>query len=190
MVEIICKKCGKTKPEIDFPLNRTNGKQYRKTTCTACDNKDRINRKLTPPVRTEQFKKRVNEASSRWRYKPENRASVIVTDSRGSDRVRGMSCDLDVEWVKELISKGCSYCGETQILIGLDRLDNSIGHLKSNVVPACGRCNYLRRDMPYKAWETIVPAIKEAREKGLFKGWDGFGRNRTRGVLDKVSKSA
>jgi hypothetical protein len=55
----------------------------------------------------------------------------------------------------------------------LDRVDNSIGHIKSNVVPACTRCNYTRRDMPYEAWLLIAKSMRKAREAGMFDNWTG-----------------
>lgn len=53
----------------------------------------------------------------------------------------------------------------------LDRIDNTIGHVQTNVVAACVRCNYMRRDMPYAAWTRLVPLIKQLREEGLFGAW-------------------
>src|ERR1035437_1233940 len=48
------------------------------------------------------------------------------------------------------IAKGCTYCGElNQIQMSLDRKDNFLPHVKSNCLPACRRCNYFRRDMPF-----------------------------------------
>lgn len=55
----------------------------------------------------------------------------------------------------------------------MDRIDNSLGHLMSNVLPACIRCNYLRRDVPFEAWMVIVPSVKKAVEEGLFGTWTG-----------------
>jgi len=55
----------------------------------------------------------------------------------------------------------------------LDRVDNTCGHIQSNVVSACVRCNYMRRDMPYAAWLKLLPMIKQAREEGLFGTWTG-----------------
>lgn len=97
----------------------------------------------------------------------------ILQDSRKSDRLKGRENDLDVEFIKDMISRPCSYCGETKIRITLDRKDNSIGHLKSNVVPACIRCNYTKRDMPYEAWLLLTDGMRKARETGVFDNWTG-----------------
>lgn len=189
MVEMTCKKCDFIKPETDFPLNRTNGREYRKTTCNSCDNKARLGRKITPPIKTDKFRKRVNAASRKWNQNPKNRPTQIVQDARYSDEKKGLVSDLDKEWVAEQIANPCSYCGEKEILMTLDRIDNSIGHLKNNLLPACGRCNYFRRDMPFDAWKILVPAVKEAREKGLLEGWDGFGRKRKSGEVPEPGLS-
>ena len=96
---------------------------------------------------------------------------MILTDARNSDKKHGRDNDLDKEWIREVVSAGCFYCGETSLRMTLDRIDNSVGHIKSNLHPACLRCNYLRRDMPFEAWMMLAPAIKTAREAGLFHGW-------------------
>ena len=111
------------------------------------------------------------ERSRQWRRN--NVASAIVTDSRKSDRKKGRKNDLSVGRVEEVIAGGCSYCGEQEIRMTLDRKDNARGHELDNVVAACVRCNYLRRDMPYEAWMAVVPAIRAAKERGLFGSWTG-----------------
>lgn len=95
----------------------------------------------------------------------------IFEDSLNADRKRGRENDLTIEFVKQAIASGCSYCGESSIRMTLDRIDNDVGHTMRNVVAACIRCNIVRRDMPYEAWLTIAPAMRRARRNGLFKDW-------------------
>ncbi len=76
-----------------------------------------------------------------------------------------------------MISDPCSYCGSTELRMTLDRIDNDLGHLKSNVIACCTNCNYFRRDMPYLAWLKLAPGMREARELGLFGTWQA-GPNR------------
>ena len=175
----ICSKCNLPLPLGAFYVNRTNGHEYRRKTCRKCEDKMRKDRGFKTPEKNEKLKKRVNEAAKRWRIKPENRGSVIVTDARRSDIRNGFITDIDKEWVTKEISKGCSYCGETRLVMTLDRINNSLGHLKSNLVSACERCNYLRRDMPHEAWMALVPAIKKITLEGLFGNWTCAG-NRVR----------
>lgn len=116
-------------------------------------------------------RKKSYEQESADRKLGQNMAKWFVADSKNNDRNRKRENNLTVGFVKEMISRGCSYCGENEIRIGLDRIDNSIGHLVTNVVAACCRCNIIRGDMPYQAWLNIVPAVRQTREAGLFGSW-------------------
>lgn len=53
---------------------------------------------------------------------------------------------VDVEWTMEQIQKGCSHkdiCGTTDWKkVGLNRINNSLPHIKSNCEPCCWECNH------------------------------------------------
>lgn len=97
----------------------------------------------------------------------------IYEDSRREDVKAGRENDLTLEYIAKSIQHGCLYCGENAIRMTLDRIDNQIGHTVVNTVPACIRCNYMRRNMPYRAWLVICPAVRLARELGAFEDWQG-----------------
>jgi hypothetical protein len=101
------------------------------------------------------------------------REAYILKDSKDSDRRYGRENDLDLDFVRFLISKGCEYCGVSpeETKMSLDRVDNAKGHLRDNVVPSCTNCNLTRGNMPYEAWIIVAPALRQARERGLLKGW-------------------
>lgn len=64
------------------------------------------------------------------------------------DSKKGLEFDLTVEWfIENIKDKSCIYCERSNIRMGCDRIDNSKGHLKSNVVPCCKECNITRSDM-------------------------------------------
>ena len=44
--------------------------------------------------------------------------------------------------------KPCTYCGKAVETIGLDRVDNSLGYVKDNVVSCCALCNFMKRHLP------------------------------------------
>lgn len=113
------------------------------------------------------------ERQRKKRLNPDKLAQIIMVDSKGSDKKHGRENDLTRDFVQRTIQCGCSYCGETELRITLDRIDNNKGHLQNNVVAACIRCNYARGSMPYEAWLCCVPGMKEAREKSLFGDWTG-----------------
>jgi 5-methylcytosine-specific restriction endonuclease McrA len=118
-------------------------------------------------------KDKINARKRAYRKNPEKIAAIILADSKNSDKKHNRECDLDREFIEGLIGCGCLYCGETELRITLDRIDNSKGHLRSNVVPACIRCNYARGSMPHAAWMCLMKGLTEAREKGLFGDWTG-----------------
>ncbi len=103
-------------------------------------------------------------------------ARFILREARGSDTLRGQTCELTKAEIEQLITRGCCYCGETELRMTLDRIDNHLGHKRDNVVPACIRCNYARRNMPYEAWLCLRDGMRRARELGLFKDWTGRTR--------------
>ena len=98
-------------------------------------------------------------------------AKFIYADTRNNDRRKGRDNDLTIECVEVLIKDGCTYCGDTEIRMTLDRIDNERGHTQDNVVGACIRCNLTRGAMPHEAWKVLAPGMREARERGLFGAW-------------------
>jgi hypothetical protein len=113
----------------------------------------------------------VNERRrARRKLKP---ARAILNDSKQNDRKRGLVNDLDLDFVERAICQECTYCGERPPRMSLDRIDNSIGHTKENVVPCCVRCNLVRGNMPHAAWKLVAKGMREASEQGLFGDWCG-----------------
>lgn len=155
----ICIHC---KQDLDAELFELLPSGNRRTVCIQCRKK----RNRARP-----------EVKSRWRQN--NPCIAIYMDCKNKDRKSGfVGFDLDKEFIEGLISQGCIYCGETKLRMTLDRIDNSIGHLKCNVLPCCFRCNYIRGSMPFEAWQIIVPAVRQARESGLFGDWRSEPFNR------------
>ena len=79
------------------------------------------------------------------------RATAMVHSSRISDKTKGRECDLDFDWTMNAVCDmpNCFYCDVPLQYINsykddfctVDRTDNSIGHLKSNCVITCRKCN-------------------------------------------------
>jgi hypothetical protein len=129
-------------------------------------------------------KEKRNAYCKKCRRDPKFLPGIIWRDTRSSDKKLLRENDLDKDFIKDKISNGCLYCGETKIRMTLDRIDNSLVHLKTNVNPACVRCNYLRRDMPYDAWLFLVEGIRKATEQGAFNGWLGGNTSKYTGGED------
>lgn len=153
-----CLKCHKKKSFRHFRRKNHREKYYIYSTCNRCRNR----------IKHKQHKERralaINSAC----------APFALEDAKKSDKKKGFGKnDLTMRFVKKLLNKGCYYCGLKNIKLSLDRIDNSRGHMKDNVNPCCRRCNFIRGNMPYEAWLSIVPAIKKATKKGLFGRWRG-----------------
>lgn len=171
-----CLDCLEEKELSEFYRNKTKGKEGTESYCKKCSvrrSTDRYNRKKTSP----EYRSRRNEyeknRSSKQRRSGERREYYIVRDTKGSDRKKGRENNLTQKFVATLVSQPCSYCGDTETRMTVDRIDNSIGHLETNVVPACIRCNLVRGQMPYEAWEIVAKGMREAFECGLFSSWTG-----------------
>jgi 5-methylcytosine-specific restriction endonuclease McrA len=115
--------------------------------------------------------KRHGERTKAKRRNLEEQDRWIYVDSRRSDKKIGFENDLTREFIAATIKRGCDYCGELGLRMTLDRIDNSKGHLQTNVVPSCVRCNLVRGSMPYPAWLVVAKGMREARVNGLFDNW-------------------
>jgi hypothetical protein len=169
----LCWICNKKKPKSRMESFTRNSKTYTRSRCLKCNG-----------VRAEEWRRENPERyMTSWKSRDARRKKLrasgefperwILIDSRRSDKRNGRKNNLTLEFIKKEILKGCTYCGDTVIRMTLDRIDNDKGHLTSNVVPACIRCNYARGDMPYKAWLCLATGMKRARKNGLFGKWTG-----------------
>lgn len=121
--------------------NRPFGFSYR---CRVCDSSKK-------DTRRERYKKLSLEDKEKHKKKNRDycatfigRAVSLLSAYRKIDREKGQICDLDKTFlINEIFLKTCIYCEDTE-KIGCDRIDNSIGHIKSNVVPCCYSCNTTR----------------------------------------------
>ena len=167
-----CKKCDVKIAEdgSNFSTRIVNGRRYYRHLCRKCFNRE-TKRRQAKKGTTQRYVSRASERIKEERKSGKFTAKYILTDSRKSDRKRGLENDLDIKFVAEMIADPCAYCGSTSDPMSLDRIDNSVGHLKANVNPSCRRCNWIRRDMPFEAWQAFLPTLKFVREQGLFEGW-------------------
>jgi hypothetical protein len=166
----ICSKCKSSKDEEGF-YKKADGSC--RSQCKFCENSYKPERKAWLSAN---YKESKSKKEKMRRRDPLYTCQYILTDSRKSDRKKGFDNDLTLEFIIEITKNGCSYCGETKLRMTLDRIDNTKGHIQSNVNGACIRCNYARGSMPYEAWMCLVPAIRVACEKKFFGDWTGRAR--------------
>ena len=164
MEQRTCRDCHEPKPLTSF-AQAGNDPRYRRRVCNSCRQ------------RKDYAKNREKRNQHLRQRRIDNPVRTLLRDSLRSDRKRGIENDLTVEFIANEVAKTCSYCGGSN-LVGLDRIDNDKGHTQANVVPACIRCNYTRKDMPHAAWLVVAKGMREAREAGLFGDWTGRARTR------------
>ena len=116
-----------------------------------------------------QIKRGVKKTSD-WKYAKDKlriKASKMISQYKLRDRKRGMDiCDFNIEWfVENIMTQKCVYCGDTEE-IGADRIDNNIGHIKSNIVPCCKICNHARNNnFTHEEMLEIGKVIAEIKSK-------------------------
>lgn len=65
---------------------------------------------------------------------------------KSSAKRRNYPFDLTLEQYQHIIEQPCSYCGENEKKIGVDRVDNTQGYTKDNSTPCCKTCNMMKKD--------------------------------------------
>jgi len=76
-----------------------------------------------------------------------DRISKISSAYRNKDNKKGLYNDISFEDALLILKNNtCVYCGDSN-RVGLDRIDNNLGHTKDNVVPCCYECNTMRSNM-------------------------------------------
>ena len=78
----------------------------------------------------------------------------LVNNMKANAKAKNLDFELSHKEVKELTSSPCFYCGILPHRVyypkgsnggylynGIDRVDNSKGYVKTNVVPSCFKCN-------------------------------------------------
>lgn len=62
-------------------------------------------------------------------------------------RNRDIKFDISFEEFMELWKRECGYCGSEIETIGIDRIDNTKGYIKRNIVSCCRKCNFMKKNM-------------------------------------------
>ena len=160
-----CKKDLPANPEnFHREKSRPLGLSYE---CKLCHRERKIGRdrrKERWSSLTEEQKKLRRARMKRWGQSQRGRATFLRKAYQRVD-----SCDLSSEEILEYIERPCVYCGTTKENRGLDRIDNSLPHIKGNVQTACTDCNIMRGDR-FTVSEMmligkVVARIRAARDK-------------------------
>jgi hypothetical protein len=104
-------------------------------------------------------KDKINEHRKRTKYVYKKRYTSLKSQAKN----RGLEVGLNFEEYEKIAKNPCHYCNDefgeaTRAGGGLDRLDNSIGYMKGNVVSCCRICNSLKLNI-FTEQETLI-AVK------------------------------
>lgn len=98
------------------------------------------------------------------------KASKMISSYTSKDIKNQTSvCDIDINWmIENILLKPCVYCGDTH-RVGCDRIDNTKGHTKDNVVPCCIECNTAKNNyFSYDEMRRLGAVIAEIKkERGI-----------------------
>lgn len=145
--------------------NRKFGFSYR---CKSCDAIKKDNRKERYKKLSKEEKEIYKAKNREYCSKGLGRATALICAYRKSDKKRNQTCDLDREFLlNNIFNKECIYCGSSSN-IGCDRINNNLGHLKTNVVPCCRICNTTRmNNFTHDEMKILGKTIKQINENRM-----------------------
>lgn len=128
-----CNKCRETKPLTDFRGGRNvckgcNSKQYRQ-------------------YARGKGREVVNRANTKFYKKNKDTAQYKYYRYLFGSKSRGIRFEVPFELFEKLYNSPCFYCGATDVIRGLDRVDSAGIYTESNVVPCCKICNFAKGEM-------------------------------------------
>lgn len=112
-------------------------------------------RRLDPSAR-----RRDAEAAREWQRR--NPIRNAWNQYRAGARNRGLAFEITDSAFAAFVLGDCYYCGaKADPINGIDRLNSGLGYVGGNIVTACKRCNYAKRDYSlgdFLAWAGRVVA--------------------------------
>ena len=97
---------------------------------------------------------------------------MIQLNKEKNKVILSITTQLDIEDVKELWEKPCTYCGSPIDTIGIDRIDNSKGYLKGNITACCSLCNWMKRELSVDDFINHINKILYNYMKGGDAKWE------------------
>jgi hypothetical protein len=88
---------------------------------------------------------------------------------RGAEK-RGLEFSLNIEFLKDLMSRPCVYGKNSTVVatrVGADRVDNTLGYTLSNCVPCCAKHNDIKgRWLTFREMLFVVDHVDSAKDCG------------------------
>lgn len=137
------KKYSKTKKAVDYSKN------YRVL------NKEKISARHKKWYESN----KVNQVAKAkvWKQKNPIRSQFLRYQERA--KLKESTFSLEYEEFEEAVNMPCVYCGFNDGIVGIDRIDSSIGYKRDNIVPCCKVCNYMKLDHSVEEWFSAMEEI-------------------------------
>lgn len=145
MCKKVCKICGDEKSCDDFHKMK-KGLNGVRTTC-----------KLCRKIEKEEYQSRDYVIEKNKKYYQDNKETIRERTNKHrhtlngqyhqykkSAKKRGIEFNLLELDCLPYFNGLCYYCNDKFTGVGIDRVDNSIGYIKTNLVPCCYRCNIMK----------------------------------------------
>lgn len=106
----------------------------------------------------------------------------VLTTYRNTAKKRGIAWNLPTEDFMRLVAMNCHYCGRPPfqyrayrdykgaLYMGIDRVNNDVCYMPSNVVPCCVTCNSAKRCQSQDDFYDWVRMVYITRQRSLRKG--------------------
>jgi hypothetical protein len=177
---LTCVKCSESKKPDDFIHTVDSGwgtTSNPRTTveCKDCREKSRMNdlrsrrkREIIPRKTIKREDMEIDRIIKHkyYDYKNKDISNCLIS---GKDEYEEI---LPKIFAFNLMKQPCTYCGEKSVkpnVNGLDRLDNTKGHIKGNVVPCCDICNTMKQRMTLFQFESHIQKIYSNLKKSSIK---------------------
>lgn len=136
-----CKECKKEKNKEYRKINSQKIKEWR-------ENNKEISKKYREKNREKlkKYREENKEKHKTYHLKPQYKFNSYKKNAKK----RNLNWDLSFEEFKQFWQQSCIYCGDDIETIGLDRIDNSIGYVKDNIVSCCFHCNFMKKKYSIK----------------------------------------
>lgn len=170
-----CSNCKIEKPASDFSKQQVTPKTRKDgltSWCRLCYSEyfKRPDVQMRRLSKEKEYLKRPHVRQQRKRIyrkhssKPWTRYSYLLESAKKRNLLVTISFE---EWVAFVSPDTCHYCEGNLGHFGmsLDRKYNELGYTQNNVVPCCGECNYMKRDMPYHEFILLSPILREIKKR-------------------------
>ena len=92
-----------------------------------------------------------------YNYGEERVIRRSYTNYRSRAKSKNLEFLLTFDDFKNIVFSACHWCGSAST--GIDRLNNTLGYIIENSLPACKECNYAKNDMTVDEWNSWINRI-------------------------------